>query len=402
MDDVPHEFERTRYPGIYRRRGRYKVRVKAPDGRWVWLAAGFTRLTDAVEARADANAQNERIAVGLDPANAASVKAHLHRPLGLFTVQSHGPKRVGEPAAGSLLAEFAAHMAGRRRRERTIRDNLLDLNTVFRAAGVATLAEAAAATGRYAAFLDTQLQRGASPRRRNQYRVVLHAFFAWAVATDRCPYNPVGKIPRLEQDSDRRRVDRDLTPDEFWRLVRTTEAHAKHNAVERSRFYLVAGRSGLRWATVARLTWSMVDLDGGAWHIPGAAMKAKKGLSVPIEPVLLAALRAWRAETGPHFTSASAELLFAGTPGRAAWLRDLVRAGIDYDTPAGRAERKCLRTTFAVELRAAGVAIEDIADLLGHSDIRVTRKRYAHPRLANQRGAVAKLPGEPQTKERTA
>jgi integrase len=49
-----------------------------------------------------------------------------------------------------------------------------------------------------------------------------------------------------------------------------------------------------------------------------------------------------------------------------------------------------LRHTFATRMANAGVDIFTLAELLGHSDIRIT-KRYAHGTEENKRPAVKKL-----------
>lgn len=49
-----------------------------------------------------------------------------------------------------------------------------------------------------------------------------------------------------------------------------------------------------------------------------------------------------------------------------------------------------LRHTFATRMASAGVDIFTLAELLGHSDVRIT-KRYAHGTEENKRLAVEKL-----------
>ena len=74
---------------------------------------------------------------------------------------------------------------------------------------------------------------------------------------------------------------------------------------------------------------------------------------------------------------------------------DLERAGVPYKTAAGRAERKCLRTTFGTQLSEAGVAIEQIAELMGHADIRTTQRRYLRMKAVDLQRSLGRLPGSP-------
>lgn len=53
-----------------------------------------------------------------------------------------------------------------------------------------------------------------------------------------------------------------------------------------------------------------------------------------------------------------------------------------------------LRHTFATRLREKGVPLEDIADLLGHKGLGMTR-RYAHTNLARLHQAVSRLARKP-------
>jgi integrase len=50
-----------------------------------------------------------------------------------------------------------------------------------------------------------------------------------------------------------------------------------------------------------------------------------------------------------------------------------------------------LRRTTGSLLLQAGVSIEAISGLLGHSDIRITKRIYAHFDVDNKRAAIAKL-----------
>jgi len=57
------------------------------------------------------------------------------------------------------------------------------------------------------------------------------------------------------------------------------------------------------------------------------------------------------------------------------WQRRLQRLFESAKVPAGHAHR--LRDTFAVELLLAGVPLDRVSVLLGHSSIRITERHYA-------------------------
>jgi Phage integrase family len=147
--------------------------------------------------------------------------------------------------------------------------------------------------------------------------------------------------------------------------------------------------TGLRKGSQYSLTWDMVDFRGRMLNIPRT--KNEEPLHVPLNDAAVAALRVVhdRCTTrGRVFQSAK-----TGEPlenGR-HWFDDaLMEAGIKnfrwHD----------LRHTFASRLRMKGAPLEDIADLLGHKSLTMTR-RYAHLG-PNKLHAVVSLLGATATK----
>src|SRR5216683_4389847 len=118
------------------------------------------------------------------------------------------------------------------------------------------------------------------------------------------------------------------------------------------------------------LTWDMVDWKGRMLNI--TPTKNEEPIHVPLNDVAIAALKLVHGRGGRRgrvFQSAK-----TGEPlenGR-HWFDDaVIEAGIKnfrwHD----------LRHTFASRLRMKGAPLEDIADLLGHKSLTMTR-RYAH------------------------
>ena len=118
------------------------------------------------------------------------------------------------------------------------------------------------------------------------------------------------------------------------------------------------------------LTWGMVDSKGRMLNIPRT--KNKEPVHVPLNDAAVAALRVVQARgdgRGRVFQSAKTRGPLEN--GR-HWFDDaILEAGIKnfrwHD----------LRHIFASRLRMKGAALEDIADLLGHKSLTMTR-RYAH------------------------
>lgn len=116
------------------------------------------------------------------------------------------------------------------------------------------------------------------------------------------------------------------------------------------------------------------------------------------KPELLEALRQGR-PVGPDYP------VFLFIPTRPTWERDLRRAGIPKVTPIGndyprmgRADRKCLRTTFESHLQRAGVDPLVVSFLMRHPSrggMRLTVETYGDRKalLTQKRKAIGKLTG---------
>jgi integrase len=132
----------------------------------------------------------------------------------------------------------------------------------------------------------------------------------------------------------------------------------------------LAINTGIRKGSQYGLTWDMVDFKGRMLNIPRT--KNEEPLHVPLNDNAIGALRESEDRgdgRGRVFQSAK-----TGEPlenGR-HWFDDaLLEAGI---------KNFCwhdLRHTIASRLRMKGAPLEDIADLLGHKSLTMTR-RYAH------------------------
>ena len=132
----------------------------------------------------------------------------------------------------------------------------------------------------------------------------------------------------------------------------------------------IALNSGMRPSEQYGLTWGRVDLTRKIIFIP----KSKNGRDrhIPLNLMAVAAFKVLQQRSldgaGPVFVS------IKGVPrlGHKHWFEPAVsEAGIKDFT------WYCMRHTFASRLRMKGAPLEDIADLLGHKSLTMTR-RYAH------------------------
>lgn len=156
-------------------------------------------------------------------------------------------------------------------------------------------------------------------------------------------------------------------------------------------FILLGLHTGMRRGEMLGLEWRRVDLQQGLVYLEGEHQKNGRLGSVPLNSVARSALLAqarFRAGNCPSspwvFCNPRGERLQSVRKGFVAACR---QAGIEdfhiHD----------LRHTCAAWLVQAGVSIREVAELLRHTDIRVTM-RYAHLAPENVRAAVKALEGD--------
>jgi integrase len=143
--------------------------------------------------------------------------------------------------------------------------------------------------------------------------------------------------------------------------------------------------TGMRRGELFALTWDSVDLAAGRITVHGSTAKSGTTRHIPLNAEALATLRGWRDQTGAAtgliFPARSGEAL---THVRRAWESVLRAAGIT------RFRWHDQRHTFASKLVMAGVDLNTVRELLGHSDYAMTQ-RYAHLAPEHKAAAVAKL-----------
>ncbi len=195
-------------------------------------------------------------------------------------------------------------------------------------------------------------------RTRNSYLVALRSFCNWCVERDRLPFNPLAKLDRADERSDRRRQRRALTEAELTRLLivarlrplaefgreTVTTSNAKSStrdkrsratwsykpltfdelpaAVDRARerlhdnpefiaqqdrlgqerelVYKLAVTTGLRKSELASLMVGQLDLDDAFPHVRlnAADEKNRQGNSIPLRHEVADELREWLADAG--------------------------------------------------------------------------------------------------------
>lgn len=140
---------------------------------------------------------------------------------------------------------------------------------------------------------------------------------------------------------------------------------------------LVALNTGCRRGELTGLTWERVNLTGAMLTVTAATSKASKTRHIPLNKEAIAVLTQWKKQN-------SRGRVFPITTQKKAWASLMTAAKIhDFRL------HDC-RHHFASRLVMAGVDLNTVRELLGHSDIKMTL-RYAHLAPEHKAAAVEKL-----------
>ncbi|MCA9198907.1 MAG: site-specific integrase [Planctomycetales bacterium] len=301
-------------------------------------------------------------------------------------------------------------------------------------------------------WLSDEAKAGKSPRTRNSYLQALQGFCNWAIDTNRLAINPVSKIAKADERSDKRRQRRALTTDEINRLLfvakhrplaefgretkrvdnpqgrrtwtkepltfdslptaldRAREAlkdnpdfieELERRGEERELIYKTLLMTGLRRGELASITVGQVNLDSETPTIELASRdeKSRQDASIPLRADLADELRRWidrrrAVRLTLNHTTMDAEALF-DVPRQLVKVldRDLAAAGIPKVDSRGRQlDVHAMRHTFGTHLSKAGVSPRAAQAAMRHSKIDLTMNVYTDPQLLDIAGAVNSLP----------
>lgn len=141
---------------------------------------------------------------------------------------------------------------------------------------------------------------------------------------------------------------------------------------------LTALNTGLRRGELISLTWSDIDLNARRLTVRAGYAKSGKARHVPLNSEATDVLKRWKAQTEEH-----GQVFILADP-KTAWARLLKAAEV------GNFRFHDLRHHFASRLVMAGVDLNTVRELLGHSDLKMTL-RYAHLAPEHKADAVERL-----------
>jgi len=146
---------------------------------------------------------------------------------------------------------------------------------------------------------------------------------------------------------------------------------------------LLSLNTGIRKGELFSLEWQDIDLDTKTMTLRACNTKASKGRTIPLNAEALEALQHWRNQTdsNQHVFSNNGKPF---TTVKKAW------AAVLHDSGIKNFRWHDMRHTFASDLVIAGIPLNTVRDLMGHSDIKMTL-RYAHLSDNSRADAVAML-----------
>jgi integrase len=170
-----------------------------------------------------------------------------------------------------------------------------------------------------------------------------------------------------------------------WRLERQKEPLADLRAVRFADhlepLVLLSINTGVRRGEAFNLTWADVDLKNKLITVEGDTSKSGQTRHIPLNREALDTLTRWKEQ------GAGKGFVFPGQNGKRLDNVKKSWAGLLTLAKVEKFRWHDLRHTFASKLVMAGVPLNTVRDLMGHSDIKMTL-RYAHLAPGTKAAAV--------------
>ncbi|MEN8206056.1 MAG: site-specific integrase [Pseudomonadota bacterium] len=257
-------------------------------------------------------------------------------------------------------------------------------------------------------WIQSQLRAGAKPVTVNRKLSNLSKLFSMAFRWELIETNPTSRIDKPQEVSDPRM--RHLSPEEEERLrvaldtrdVEAREARVRTNAWKEARGHdqlstidgysdylapmvMLALNTGARRGELFALEWQNVDTERKVMTVSAHTAKTQRTRHVPLNAEALDVLERWGEQTGrgglvfPN--PVTGERLTTIKKSWTAVVKDAALEDFRFHD---------LRHTFASNLVMAGVDLNTVRELLGHSDLTMTL-RYSHLAPDHKQSAVEKL-----------
>jgi site-specific recombinase XerD len=219
----------------------------------------------------------------------------------------------------------------------------------------------------YREFLQEQTPPTA-PATINRRLAALRRFFTWTKESRLTEFQPTERIRNVEMVS---YGPKSLDRKQWHRLERSVEQTKGIQGIRNRCIILLLYHTGLRAGELASLLLSDITLGERSGQVVVRRGKGNKVRRIPLNAEARAVIRHYL-QVRPSCERQNFLIGQRGEPLSAHAIYDVVvkygrLAGLDEVTP------HILRHTFARTLLAAGISLNDVADLLGHSSLDTTR-----------------------------
>ncbi|WP_078485302.1 site-specific integrase [Solemya velum gill symbiont] len=223
-------------------------------------------------------------------------------------------------------------------------------------------------------ILKKLIDKERTPATVNRYRSLLSVMFSRAIDSGLLNQNPVSSVKPLKENNE---LTRYLSDEEYGRITAAIE-NAPTNAGNLILMLLYTGR---RRGDVMKMRWEDVSLESGFWRIP----KDQNSWQVPLTDPIRAVLdeqRKSRVAFNPY--------VFPGRNGK-SHIKNPYHAWSKVREEADLQDLRIhdLRHAYAGRLAQANIDLYTIANLIGHKDLKTT-KRYSHLSGDSLRNAAEK------------
>lgn len=358
---------------------------------------GNTRHTKVWYARyTDATGRQRRVKGFADKSLTLQLLAKLEREATAARHGIHIPTADGiARPLSELLAEYESLQLARGLSEGHRRNCSAYLPEVFAACRWSTFADLSA--DRLIRWCDERRRESeCSPATVNGYTSAVRAFSRWAAGKLRTADPLAGKVPKLNEQVDRRRSDRIPTPAELDALFTAAASARRRRCLitgpDRAVLYRTAAYTGFRASELASLTPDSFAWAGGrvvSVTVQAADAKGKRTETVPVPGHLADVLAPWLAGRPAGEPVWPGD--WAANRGQWSWLdRDCGRAGISQKPKA--LTFHSFRAYYLTMLMRAGANPKELQTLARHRDIRTTMASYLRTDPGHLKNLADSLP----------
>jgi integrase len=298
------------------------------------------------------------------------------------------------------------------RKEKHIKEAARCLKAVIEACGFQFLKDICQPSVKQ--FINKKKEAGLSDRTVNVYVDRLRYFCNWAVRNKLMLSSPFVDFVRLDEQTNRVREARSLTPDEVEKLLDAahnrplqmriekgykkirTETIKKLTLLgeERRLAYALMLYTGLRVNETRQLVWEDMNLKENFVRVRPTTTKNSKSATLPLHSYVVELLKDWKKK---HPDSKKNDRIVRIPASNSSFLkalnRDLSYAGIEKTDEVGRViHLHALRHSFASLLAREGVHPHVLQRLARHSDIQTTMNVYTHLLHGDEVSAIESLP----------